>query len=211
MKLTHKLGAFASALALAASAQVAAAAMVNISMNVFPTSLANPNGGGAFSIVAKTDSPVGIAAINAYLKDINIAGLDVENDIGAILNGGQPYVATIGSAINILYGQDVASGPIVGGVGTALKSDGPDPFGDPLWNDATLIFTGTYSSVVPMFTNAGNNTTDANVLASVIVGNAAIDADTTTVVRVEVPEPATIGLAVMSLVGFVSLRRPRLA
>lgn len=209
MKLTHKLGVFACGMALAASAQVVSAALVNISMNVFPTSLANPNGGGNFSIVAKTDSPIGIAAINAYLKDVNIAGLDVENDIGAILNGGEPYVATIGSAINILYGQDTASGPIVAGVGTVLKSDGPDLFGDPAWNDATLIFTGTYSSVVPMFTNAGNNTTDANVLASVIVGNAAVDADVTTIVRVQVPEPATIGLAVMGLVGFVSLRRPR--
>jgi hypothetical protein len=95
------------------------------------------------------------------------------------------------------------------GVGTLSMSDGPDPLGNPSWGDATRIFSGTYGSVVPMFTNSGRNTTDANVLASIFVGDAALAADTTTIVRVAVPEPATVALASFALLETVALRRRR--
>src|SRR5688500_10409804 len=97
MKTTRVLPLVACGLALAASPQLATAAIVNLSMNVFPTNLANPNGGGTWRIVAKTDSTQGIAGISAYLNNVNVAGLGVEPDIGSILNGGNPFVTTIGS------------------------------------------------------------------------------------------------------------------
>jgi hypothetical protein len=97
----------------------------------------------------------------------------------------------------------------VAGVGTLSKSDGPDPFGNPVWNDATRIFSGTYSGVVPAFAAAGANETDANTLASVILNMAAIDADTSTVVRVQVPEPASIVGGVFATLAAVAVRRRR--
>jgi hypothetical protein len=208
MKWTNMVWLFFAATVMTL-AQVAAttAATVDISLNVFPTNLGNPNGGGTWTLVAKTDAPLGIAGISAYLKDISTAGITIESDLNSILNGGNPFVGVFGGAVNLVYGQDISSGPITPGVGTISFSDGPDPLGDPAWNDATLIFSGAYSSMVPMFTNAGANTTDANVLASIIVGNAAVDADTSTVVRVAVPEPATIGLAVCAVIAAAAARK----
>jgi hypothetical protein len=209
MKTTRVLPLVACALALAASPQLATAAIVNLSMNVFPTNLANPNGGGTWRIVAKTDSTQGIAGISAYLNNVNVAGLGVEPDIGSILNGGNPFVTTIGSVVNIVYGQNTATGPLVAGVGTLATSDGPDPLGNPVWNDATRIFSGNYSSIVPSFAIAGINETDANTFAQVIVGLAALDADTRTVVRVAVPEPATMALALFGVMGAAAVARRR--
>ena len=207
MKKTLALCLAACALALAPSLHVAAAPIVNISLNAIPTNKANPNGGGTFTIVAKTDAPIGIAAISAYLNNVDFNTLGVENDIGHAFSN---FKTIVSGATNVLYGQDISSGPIVAGVGTSLKSDGPDMLGDPQWNGATRIFTGTYSGIVPSFaTNVGpaNNNTDANVLASVIVGQAAVDADTTTVVRVMVPEPATLTAALSAMIGLVVMRR----
>jgi hypothetical protein len=208
MKRTNRVRLF-FAVTVVTAAHVATAATVDISLNVFPTNLANPNSGGTWTIMAKTDAPLGIAGISAYLKDINTAGITIESDLNSILNGGNPFVGVFGGAVNLVYGQNISMAPIIPGVGTISFSDGPDPLGDPAWNDATLIFTGTYSSVVPMFTTAGANTTDANVLASIIVGTAAVDADTSTVVRVAVPEPAAIGLAMGAVIGAAVLRRRR--
>jgi hypothetical protein len=134
----------------------------------------------------------------------------MESDIGAILNGGDPYLATFGDVNNIVYGQDTANGPLVAGVGTLLMSDGPDPLGDSAWNDATRIFSGTYSSILPTFAfNVGLafHNTDANTFAQVIVGMEALDADTTTVVRVQVPEPAAMVVAASALAGLIIVRR----
>jgi hypothetical protein len=210
MRKTRVLLLAACAMALAASAQFATAAMVNLSMNVFPTNLANPNGGGTWRIVAKTDSTQGICGISAYLNNVNAIGLDVENDIGHDL--ADPEFTISGGVVNIVYGQDLTTAPLLGGVGTLSTSDGPDPFGSPAWNNATRIFSGTYSSTVPSFaTNVGpaGNETEANTFAQVMVGTAALEADLTTVVRVAVPEPATIALAAFTLLGTVALRRRR--
>jgi hypothetical protein len=208
MKMIDVVRAVSCALALtAASSAVAQTPNVMLSMNVFPTNLANPNGGGTWTILAKTDSTQGISAISAYLLNVSTVGLDVENDIGHDL--ADPLWANIGGAINLVYGQDLTTAPLVGGVGTLALSDGPDPLGDPAWDGATKIFSGNYGSIVPSFTIAGSNVTDANTFAQVVVGVAAINANTTTVVRVAVPEPATIGLALCAVVGVAALRRRR--
>jgi hypothetical protein len=211
MKMIDVVRAVSCALALvAASSAVAQTPNVMLSMNVFPTTLANPNGGGTWTIVAKTDSTQGISAITAYLHNVDIPTLDVENDIADDFGG--PYVGTFSGAINILYFQNTVTGPLLGGVGTPSLSDGPDALGDPAWNAATRIFAGTYTSIVPSFaTNVGsaNNESDANTFAQVMLGLATIGANTTTVVRVAVPEPATIGLAMCAVIGVAALRRRR--
>src|SRR5688572_8078443 len=152
MKLNDVVRILSCALALAAASHaVAQTPNVMLSMNVFPTELTNPNGGGTWTIVAKTDSTQGISAISAYLLNISTVGLDVENDIGHDL--ADPWWANFGGTIILVYGQDITTAPLVGGVGTLALSDGPDPLGDPAWNGATKIFSGNYGSVVPSFTN----------------------------------------------------------
>lgn len=189
----------------AVSSRDAVAAKVDLSLNVFPTNVALPNNGGTWRIVAKTDAPLGIAAISAYLSGVTFPGLTVESDIGhanlpsGIFNG----------VVNALYGQDIANGPIVQGVGTLSKSDGADPLGNPVWNDATRIFSGTYGGVVPSFTLQGQNQTDANVLVFTTPGQPAADADTSTVVRVQVPEPASFVGGFFAALATIAVRRRR--
>jgi hypothetical protein len=184
-------------------------------LNVFPTNLANPNGGGMWNIVAKTSggtTNLGIAAISAYLRDVNVAGIMVEPDINSLLApGGGPFVGVFGGVVNILYGQDLTGPPIVPGVGLPAFSDGPDPLGSAFWNGATKIFKGTYSGVVPSWGTTAGNSTGANVLVSTTPGTAAVAASVTTVVRVQVPEPATAALVATALGALVTLRRRRLA
>jgi hypothetical protein len=123
-----------------------AQAVVDLSVNVFPTVLANPNGGGTWNIVAKTSggSPnAGIAAISVYLHNINTAGITVEPDLNSILDGDGPFNGVFNGAVNILYGQDISTGPplpppLVGGVGMPAMSDGPDPLGDLFWDGAVV-------------------------------------------------------------------------
>ena len=140
----------AACMLLLAGATSAAAQTPNVmlSMNVFPTNLLNPNGGGTWRIVAKTDSTQGIAGISAYLANVSTVGLDVENDIGHDLS--DPQFTLLGSAVNLVYGQNTTTTPLVGGVGTPALGDGLDPFGDPAWDNATRIFSGSYSSVEPL-------------------------------------------------------------
>jgi hypothetical protein len=186
-----------AAVALCCAASRSVGQVVDLSLNVFPTNLANPNGGGTWNIVAKTSggSPnVGIAGISAYVSNINIAGLMVEADINSIVNGGMPFNGTFGGFVNIVYGQDTSMPPIIAGVGMPAFSDGPDPLGSAFWNGATKIFKGTYSSVVPAWGTSGSTTTAANVLASTTPGTPALAATVNTVVRVQVPEPGAAAL-----------------
>ena len=172
-----------------------------------------PNAGGSWTLFAKTDSPLGIAAISIYAANISSLGLTVEPDIGSIVQSpGTPYHAVIGGAVNVLYGQDL-SALIVAGVGTPLTSDGPDALGNPTWNGATKIFTGAYSGAVPFFTTVGSNSTSALVLLTTIAGPTAkaASANVTTVVRVAVPEPATIQAALVSAVAALAAMRKRVS
>jgi hypothetical protein len=197
----------ALALSLSASFSLAQTPIVDLSVNVFPTDLLNPNNGGTWTLVAKTDSTIGIAAISAYLKNVNFAGVTYENDIGSIGS----FVTAVGDGvINVLYGQDTFNGPIVAGVGTISKSDGPDPLGDAAWDDATRIFSGTYWSIIPTIAvdvGPEENNTDASTFASVILGQQTIAADTAIVVRVAVPEPSTLVLAAGGIACLLVVRR----
>lgn len=209
--LTLVLSCLASGLAFSASESLAQTFDVDVSVNVFPSDLQNPNGGGTWTIVAKTNSPIGIAGIRAVLYGVNPVGLSVESDIGHWPFFGNPPISIVEGAIIFTYFQDNSSGPIVAGVGTPSMSDGPDPLNDPAWDDATLIFAGLYNSTVPSIAvNIGpqNYSTDANTLASLMIGQAAVDADTSIVVRVAaVPEPSTLTIAACGLASVIVLRR----
>jgi hypothetical protein len=193
------------------SAATARAARVDLSMNVFPTSLANPNSGGMWRMVAKTDAPLGIAAISAWLQPVNTFGLMVEPDINSITQGGSPYNGTFSGYVNVVYGQDTSQNPIVTGVGRPAFSDGPDPLGNPQWDGATWIFKGTYNGQVPIFGTTGTTVTAANVLVFTTPGSPAAAADVTTVVRVATPEPSTLLIATPPLVALAARLRKRRA
>src|SRR5262245_48415091 len=95
---------------------------VALSLNLRYTDPFNPAEGGVWSLVAQTGSANGISAISAYMSNISgvattvkygngvlnspasgYAGANINgNSIGAITSGGNPFVTTIGSAINLL-------------------------------------------------------------------------------------------------------------
>jgi hypothetical protein len=187
---------------LASRCNEAQAVNVDVSLNVYPAAASNPNGGGAWSIVAKTDSPHGIAAINLFLTDISLEvpgfptpSVQAEPDINALRVDGKVPVTINGSVVNVLYGQDTSAPGVVIGVGTPSMSDGPDPFGDPNWNSATRIFVGAYAGDAPSFASHDAQVTDANVLStSAPPFTLSVDADTTTVVRVQASRPNTTAL-----------------
>jgi hypothetical protein len=187
------------------------AANVDVSLDLFPTTPGNPSAGGTFAIYAKTDAPLGIAAINMYISNVSQTGLTMESDIAGIMNGSIPYSTPVTGGLNILYGQDISGGPVLFGVGTALTSDGPDPLGNPAWNGATKIYSGIYGGGLPAFITSGNNSTDANVFAKtgtppLPVGAVVAAMNVNTVVRIA-PEPAATTLLATSLIGMFCLRR----
>jgi len=197
--------------ALLCGSLTAHAANVDVSLDLFPTNSGSPAGGGTFSIYAKTDAPMGIAAINLYLSNIPIPGIHTETDI-APLNMGSLFATPVTGGINLLYGQDTADGPVLFGVGTAATSDGPDPLGNPAWNGATRIFTGNYGPGIPTFITAGANQTDANVFVMsgpvpLAAGSVVRAMNVSTVVRAAVPEPAIMTLVATSMLGLLFFRR----
>jgi hypothetical protein len=194
----------ALAVAVSASSASAQAPTVSLSLNLRYTDPADPSEGGTWQLVAETNSANGIAGISAYISNINTAGMVYGNGgsitaatLGAILNGGNPYNTTIGTAVNVVYGQDTAAGPIVAGVGRgdAIAAPGEiatDPLRNATWNGASLIASGTFAGGGaagnqfnrPAFVVAGANSTDANTLSGLVApANASIDATTTTIVR----------------------------
>lgn len=191
------------AAALVVGSSVAQAQNVQLSLNLRYTDPADPTEGGTWFLVAKTDDAEGIAGISAYISNIatGTAGSTYGRGtgagsaayananaatIGAILNGGNPFKATIGGAENIVYGQDLAAGPIVADVGQGAGTPGNtavDPLRNPAWNNAAIIASGTFAGARPAFVTAGANSTDANTLQGTTLGQSGTDAVTTTVVR----------------------------
>jgi hypothetical protein len=171
-------------LILIAPAPLARAVDVKLSLNVFPASVAAPNSGGVWTVVAKTDHTLGISGINAYLSRINTTGISYGPNINADMINGNPFV-TPGNPANLAYAQDVFTSGAVLGVGTPAFSANFDPLGNATWNDATLIAVGSYSGALPAFGSSGENSTDANLFGSSVFPHyPAIDAVTTTTVRI---------------------------
>jgi hypothetical protein len=165
------------ALALAAYCGQAQAA-VNMSLNLRYTDPADPTEGGTFQLVAKTDSPNGISALNAYLSNINAdATLKYGNGttitattLAAITNTGAVVFQTpVTGGFNLLYGQDTANGPVVKNVGRGAGTPGnitTDPLRNSAWDNSALLISGTFGGTRPAFISAGTNSSDANVFAN---------------------------------------------
>lgn len=201
---------FCCGIALVAVQRGSNAASVNLSLDVYPTNAANPNGGGTWKLIAKTNSAFGIAAVNTYIAGIDVTGVSYGPGINASLNGGQPYIFP-GPPVNFLYFQDPGlPGVVVGvGAGAGTASNIPvDPCGDPAWNNHVLIGMGTYSGTVPSFASSGLNVTDANTFSTATPPfHSSLDADTTFIVRVKVPEPVTAAFSSFMFAALAIRRR----
>ncbi len=203
------------AVALAAGGRVAhaqGALDVALSLNLRYTDPADPSEGGTWTLVAKTGSADGLAAVNAYLSNVtNPDGVVYGNGllstgypgtitaatINAFLDGtNTPFAGTFGSVVNVVYGQNTSiptggpAGPVVLDIGNggAAGLVASDPLKNATWNNSAVILQGTFGGTRPAFgTGPTNNTTDANVLGvgqtNVATNLAALDAATTTVVR----------------------------
>jgi hypothetical protein len=186
-----------------------AQATVQLSLNLRYTDPADPSEGGKWWLVAKTDDTDGIAAISAYLSNVQTIGAAYGNGtgagasayatttastIGAITNGGNPYIGVFNGVVNLVYGQDLASGPIVADVGQGAGTPGNtglDPLRHSNWNNAAVIATGMFAGGGnsgnqfnrPAFVPSGSNSTDANTLQGTTLGVPSVDANVTMVVR----------------------------
>ena len=75
---------------------------VDLSLNLQYTNPANPTLGGAWTLVAKTNSANGIASIHAILSNINAGAITAQTGIGAVLSGGSPFVNNNISSVEVL-------------------------------------------------------------------------------------------------------------
>ncbi|MBN1853474.1 MAG: PEP-CTERM sorting domain-containing protein [Pirellulales bacterium] len=156
---------------------------IDVSLNLRYTDPADPTEGGQFTLVAKTNDTIGIAAISAYLDNINSAGIALQTGIGGMT---PIYVMSFtDGTVNAIYGQDIST-TVVPGVGTASTPAGliaTDPLWNPAWNNVTSIMTGTFGGLRPAFTTEGSSSTGGNVLTKSTVPGSAAAATLTTTVR----------------------------
>jgi len=197
--MNMKRGLVLSLVALAGMATSAMAQNVQLSLNLRYADPADPTEGGRWFLVAKTDSAFGLAGVSAYISNIDTAGIALGNPTavgtypvvgntvtGSIANGGNPYNGVFGGVVNVVWGQDIsATGAITANVG---RTGGPgsiasDPLKNAAWNNAALLASGTFGATRPAFAPSGANVTDANTLQSTTLGDEALNANTTFVVR----------------------------
>lgn len=182
------------ALALAAFGSTTYAQTLDVSLNLRYNDPADPTEGGTFTLVGKVNNPgttKGIAAVNAYLSNINTTGLSYGTGVNSITNGGAVYATAVPGGTNLLYGQDTSANPgtvvlnIGAGAGQVLAND---PLKNAAWNGATVLITGTFTNT-PAFVTSGANTSDGNLFAASATANtpepqnAVVDANTTFHVR----------------------------
>ncbi len=181
------------ALALAAYGSSAIAQTLDVSLNLRYNDPADPTEGGTFTMVAKVNNPgttKGIAAVNAYLSNINTTGLLYGAGGNSITNGGAVYSTAVTGGTNLLYGQDVSAGTVVlnvgAGGGTVLATD---PLRNAAWNGASVLITGTFGGTRPAFITSGSNSSDGNLFTAAATTTtpeatgASVDANSTFVVR----------------------------
>lgn len=146
-------------------ANVSQAQSVSLSLNLLYSNPADHTAGGNWFLVAKTSSVNGISLVNAIMSNINMPGITYQNGIGAMLDGGNPWVINNGASVEVLYTQDLSTpANVVTDVGRGAGTPGNlaiDLLNDPTWNNAALIATGSFSGSKPAF--VGNNDTPADV------------------------------------------------
>lgn len=174
------LAAFALTALLVGSA--IAQSTIDVSLNLRYTDPANPSEGGTFTLAAKTDDAIGIAAISSYMTGVDSGSITLQSGIGGL--DPIPVMTFPSSTVNAVYGQDISTA-VVAGVGKAGSAGdvGSDPLGNSAWNNATAIFTGTFGTTRPAFVSEGSNATAGNILTATTVPGSAAAATLTTTVR----------------------------
>ncbi len=157
------------AVALAAFGINAANAGVDVALNLNYVDPADPNDGGSWTLVAKSDNANGIAGLVVRIEDGTIpAAGTVDAGIGHSINSGVLQIGTFTDPngpdfVEFVYGQDPNAG-LVGNVGlaAAASNQGPDPLGNSVWDDATVIATGSFLDVRPLAVLAAATEIDPN-------------------------------------------------
>ena len=154
--------------------------------------------GGAWTLVAKTDSAHGISSINAILSNINATGITAQAGIGAVLNMAAVRSSPVnGTTVEVVYFQDLSTpASVVTNVGRGAGTPGNlalDFLNDPQWNNSARIFSGTFGTSTPAFTTnrRSSDVTEANVLRTGVPPYTfALPASVTTIVRDKSAGPA---------------------
>jgi hypothetical protein len=165
--------AFASSLLPLVDSNGSYAQSIDMSLNLQYTNPGDPAMGGNWTLVAKTNSANGIGSINAILSNVNAAGIAYQSGIGAMLKSGNPFVIQNGSLVELLYAQELSNpASVVTDVGRGTGTPGNlalDPLGNPAWNNAAVIATGTFGATKPAFTanlDTPPDVTKGNVLGT---------------------------------------------
>jgi hypothetical protein len=159
--------------------------------------------------VAKAD-PQGIAGVSMYLANTSFGAFLAPPEFPIQLQTGNTTLR------NFAIGDDL-SGPRplgIGVIGSSFPSTYVDPVGlipfggNPNFGSFTggvALATGTFApGVVPNWATSGINSTDANIFNAASIP---VDADVLLTVRSTIPEPATLGLAGMALIGLIAAAR----
>lgn len=162
------------ALAVAASATIAQAQTIDLSLNLRYTNPANPAAGGIWYLTGKTSggaTNMGIASVSAWLENVSTtvfhgSGVATGNgypavtqatikNVGDADNANNPFAGTFGSAVNVLYGQDTTTvAGIQGGIGqgSGASNVATDPLRNTAFNNYSVLLSGTFAGGG----NAGN-------------------------------------------------------
>ena len=179
---------------LAALGINAAQADVDVALNLRYTDPADPNEGGTWTLVAKTDDPnsAGITGLVTRFTDGSIpAAGSVNGSIGHDINGGAFVTGTFVDPngpdfVEFVYGQDPNDG-VTNGVGqTGGPSDqGADPLGNSVWDNASIIATGAFTGLRPTTVLAAANETISGVIVSSNIGDFNVRGDSLSTLGLE--------------------------
>lgn len=200
--------------ALLAAVSSSAVADVDVSLNVTPNDFSDLSQGGTWQLVAKTDTPDsdGIVGLTTRFIDGTIPAAGTVNpNVGHDIFGGTLLIGTFvdpngPNYVEFVYGQDPNDGLVLGvGLPGGPSNVGPDPLGQPIWDDASEIAFGTIPdlNVIPVALLAAANEVFETIGGG--IQSATIDQF---IVRVAVPEPSTALLLLAGCCG-AGLRRRR--
>jgi len=189
----------------------APAAEVDLSLNLDFNNPGDFNSGGTWTIVGKADER-GIAGLSMSLTNINF------NDSGflAPMEFDVRRFGPFGVVINIALGDDLRPPVpldigVIGGPFPSSYVDDPNLalfMGNPdlgSFTGGVALVTGSFNpGVIPAWA-----TTEANVFVGSTFPGGVIRANTEVTVRNVIPEPATIGLAGLSLIALIATARRR--
>lgn len=192
----------------------ASAATVWLSLNLAFNSPGDPTSGGTWTAVAKAD-PQGIYGVEMYIANVNFNGtflsppqFDIQQYSGPAAN------PNIRRFIFLTVTQPHPLG--IGVIGSSFPSTYVDPAGlipygaNPDYGSFTggvALATGTFNAgLAPNWTSSSGDVSVAGVFTGPSPAPLIV-ADTLLTVRYVIPEPATLGLACMGLIGLIAAAR----